>query len=653
MSFITNISATPITGVYDQNGKPSGINEAGTTTSKFNSVTDATTNLVSSSYASGISNSSSYPFSNSGLIAYGPNMVTGLKVSSDSSNIAPNYSKGNVSTQLLTSLREGDWDRFNGWREPINSSVARGFATISPLETGVNVSSDKNVSPDRGNKTSTVSFLAPGGSKPHQGPIGLPVEDEDCNNCPYTLDDESPTYAPKIGKCDKWASEVTCFPEEFVTRSLFSGIVPAYNDNGDDYFVTGHFLIDWTYFTNGVPVGDYPRRGGPVTPRGSQDSHIYNGYWERENIEDWMRLFQIAGECDECIDDVKEKVGRNCTWGYHLSDATNTQIYYVGDSTTIGNTAEQSGIKWTGWCAEQGTLDFLNQTFFEVSPECNGGDPPITQLVACSEFTSGLFADQLCVSHTLHYINDVDGPHSCRCLDRYEAGFIKRSDCVGIFGSTQEQSNEVHLSSKILSDWDAIITSGSSNCSTMVNIVDPYTCSRIEDDPIPPFDDGEPKLYVPWPTGLTPEGSTISGGDVTGYAAPYWNDNYCDFVVGVREVVKVEADECADQGLNCGGLEAFQASGNVIEYPFYKLQVAKDIRTDLNYFESSTECIRANSPTPTGTGEDPCGSDCVWMWDGSDWYVSSSGENCLDCGTGPSSPGQMMNDVTNHPCDCS
>jgi len=41
------------------------------------------------------------------------------------------------------------------------------------------------------------------------------------------------------------------------------------------------------------------------------------------------------------------------------------------------------------------------------------------------------------------------------------------------------------------------------------------------------------------------------------------------------------------------------------------------------------------------------------MWDGSDWYVSSSGENCLDCGTGPSSPGQMMNDVTNHPCDCS
>jgi|TARA_R100001129_G_scaffold6759_1_gene5180 hypothetical protein len=648
MSFITNISTTPITGIYDEDGKPSGINEVGTTTSKFSSVTDATTNLVPSTYASGISNSSSYPFSNSGLTVYGPNMVTGLKVSSDSSNIAPNYSKGNVSTQLLTSLREGDWDRFNGWREPINSSLARGFATINPLETGMNISSNKNISPDRGNKKTSVSFLAPGAANPVQAPIGVPIDD-DCNNCPYTLEDEKPTYAPKIRKCDVWASELSCFPEEFVTRSLFSGVIPAYNDDGFNYFVTGYFVIDWTYLNIGGGA-DYgpPERGGPTTPNEDQYDPLFYDYFKVPSIEEHEQLLQIFNACLSCIDDIEEKVGRECTWGYMLGDTTLTQVYYVGDSDTIGNNAEQSGIKWTGWCAEHDKKNFMDQTFYEVSPGCNNGSPPITQLVGCTEVNTGLFEPADCISNPLDYIRDIEGPYGCRCKNRYDAGFSKRSNCAGsMAGDIDGTQNMTHLSSKILSDWDAIITSGSSNCSTMVNIVDPYTCSRIEEE------DGEPKLYVPWPTGLTPEGATISGGDVTGYADPYWNDNYCDFVVGVREIVKVEADECADQGLNCGGLEAFQASGNVIEYPFYKLQVAKNIQTDFNYFESSTECIRANSPTPTGTGEDPCGSDCVWMWDGSDWYVSSSGENCLDCGTGPSSPGGMINDVISHPCDCS
>ena len=54
MAFITNISDTPITGTYNGDGEPSGINQTGTTTSKFNSATDSTVSLVPSGYASGI-----------------------------------------------------------------------------------------------------------------------------------------------------------------------------------------------------------------------------------------------------------------------------------------------------------------------------------------------------------------------------------------------------------------------------------------------------------------------------------------------------------------------------------------------------------------------------------------------------------------------
>ena len=55
MSFITNITGTPVTGSYNQNGAPSGINNTATTTSKFSSTISPTNNLVSSSHASGIS----------------------------------------------------------------------------------------------------------------------------------------------------------------------------------------------------------------------------------------------------------------------------------------------------------------------------------------------------------------------------------------------------------------------------------------------------------------------------------------------------------------------------------------------------------------------------------------------------------------------
>ena len=646
MSFITNITGTPVTGSYNQDGAPSGINNTATTTSKFSSTISPTNNLVSSSHASGISDANSYPFSNSGLPAYEPSMVTGLKVSSDSSNVAPNYSKGSVSTQLLTSFREGDWDKFNGWRNSINPSVAKGFSTISPLKTGINVFSSANTSPDRGNKNSSISFVPPGGAKPVQATVGLPL-DEDCDNCPYTLDDESPEYAPKIRKCDNWAPDVSCFPEEFATRSLFSGILPAALPDGFDHYVTGYFIVDWAYL-NIVGGAEYQKeRSGPSSPYDYQYNDFFYQYFKVESIEEYERLWNQVFLCEGCIDDIQGKVGRDCTWGYMLGDTNLTNLYYVGNSDTIGNNAEQSGIKWTGWCAEHNRLDFTHQTFYEVSPECNDGLTSITELVGCTEVHTGVLTDPFCASNHLYYVRDIDGPHGCRCKERYDGGFSNRSNCAGgQAGDIDGTQNDVHLSSKILEDWDAIVAGDTEHCSTMVNIIDPYDCSRIEED-------SEPKLYVPWPTGLTPEGSTISGGDATGYAAPYWNDNYCDFVVGVREIVKVEADECPDQALNCGGLEAYQASGNVIEYPFYKLQVATDTQTQLNYFPANTECLRVNSPTPTGTGQDPCGSECIWMWDGSDWYVSSTGENCLDCGSGPSSPGQMMNDVSGHPCDCS
>ena len=113
MSFITNISSTPITGTYNQDGSPSGINEAGTTTSKFSSVTSATTTLVPSSYASGTDSSTSYPFSNSGLPEYEPQVTTGNDKSSNSANSLQPFAQGTVAPQINTSIRNGNWDYYN------------------------------------------------------------------------------------------------------------------------------------------------------------------------------------------------------------------------------------------------------------------------------------------------------------------------------------------------------------------------------------------------------------------------------------------------------------------------------------------------------------------------------------------------------------
>jgi hypothetical protein len=46
-----------------------------------------------------------------------------------------------------------------------------------------------------------------------------------------------------------------------------------------------------------------------------------------------------------------------------------------------------------------------------------------------------------------------------------------------------------------------------------------------------------------------------------------------------------------------------------------------------------------------------CGKPCIWIWDGSSWYISSSGQGCTDCGsTGTFGEGGYVGQAAFFPC---
>ncbi len=579
MSFITNISSTPITGTYNQDGSPSGINEAGTTTSKFSSVTSATTTLVPSSYASGTDSSTSYPFSNSGLPEYEPQVTTGNDTSSNSANSLQPFAQGTVAPQINTSIRNGNWDYYNGWNTDPSSSIASGLLAIN-VNTDVTEKGANNVGADKSTREQTVAFFQGGGTKSQTLHNGGTVDN--CDDCPQTLYDEECLYKVEQTRCTNIETPTDSPSKpDWTRRALFSGKMPSLsNYYGTTDWHEGYFYVNDLFCDTANDISLYSDLfvEGPITE---------TGY--------------------EKIGDLVEQIGRDCT--FFVNGA---EVVYAGTAGTL------SDVSNTGYCS--GTYNY-GSILYETNHLCRNTPEYDLQNVyrwvktaaGANGGTEGI--DFEYIMYGLDFIRYQTGPDGCECLQRYTDGFAGRGEVANAWKAAA----------------DAIIAR-SPECIQIFNQVDLQQCTLAGGGI------GGSKMCTAWPTGLVPSGSVINEGTVTGYADPYWSDDECDFIVGVREVEQSGSRnqaECPDD---------YIATGPTLEMPIKRLVKSHIIGT------LWAQGIAVGSPASTGT-ESFCG-ETVWMWDGSSWGFSSMSEGCGSTGSPPSHDGGYNGDVATTQCPC-
>ena len=548
MSFITNISTTPITGVYDEGGKPSGINEVGTTTSKFSSVTTATTNLVPSSYASGTESSTSYPFSNSGLPEYEPQATTGNDTSSNSANSLQPFAQGTVAPQINTSIRNGNWDYYNGWNTDPSASVESGLLAID-VDIDVTSRGSNSVGADKSTRSETVTYFV---GSPQQQTLHNGGAVENCEDCPQTLDDETCNYPALYLACTGVTTPLDAPSKpDWTRRAVFTGILPRGYGSGYD---TGLFFLDQYDCKISDDISLYfDLTSGPITP-----------------------------VVESGLDTLLDQIGRNCTFFINQSN-----LKYAGPGF-----AETSND--TELCNND---NVYNGILYETDHDCKNS--PYYDLMNVDAY--GIYG--------LDFVRYEMTPTTCECLTRKNDGFGRRGSVAGHWRAGA----------------DAVVARADS-CVTTFKEIDPNQCTVSS------------KIYTAWPTGLIPSSGSIADGTVTSYANPYWKESECDFIVGVREIQESGSDAGGDCPSN------YIAVGDVIEMPVKRLVVSSDTQ-----FVHATN-LTTRSPASTGT-ESFCG-ETIWMWGGSEWHVSNTGEGCGSTGDPPSQDGAYNGDVATTQCPC-
>ena len=549
MAFITNISDTPITGTYNGDGEPSGINQTGTTTSKFNSATDSTVSLVPSGYASGITKGYSFPFSNSGLPEYQPQATTGNNTSSNSANSLQPFAQGSIAPQIYKALREGKWDRYNGWFTDPDPSVQSGIQVID-VDMDATSRGANNVGADKSTRSETVTYFL---CTPQQQTLHNGGAVENCEDCPETLNDETCLYPALYLACTGVTTPLDAPSKpDWTRRAVFSGILPKRYPVGHDTHDTGLFFLDQYDCKISDDISLYFDLTGPV----------------------------ITPAVESGLDTLLDQIGRNCTFFINQSN-----LKYAGPGAATSNDTELC-------------INEYNGILYETDHDCKNSPDYNLMNVDANGNTYGL-----------DFVRYEMTPTACECLTRKGDGFGRRGSVAGHWRAGA----------------DAVIARADS-CVTTFKEIDPNQCTVSS------------KVYTAWPTGLIPSSGSIADGTVTSYANPYWKESECDFVVGVREIQESGSDAGGDCPSN------YIAVGDVIEMPVKRLVVSSDTQ-----FVHATN-LATRSPASTGT-ESFCG-ETIWMWDGSDWYVSSTGEGCGSTGNPPSKDGDYNGDVATTQCPC-